>query len=104
MMGVTPPARELFTHPQILSAGESRINRQSPFTAMITAVVILTVIQKVFWGPLANHCENFPDLQHNERLALAPVIALMLLVGLVPSLIVDSVNPTVLNLLAHWRF
>ena len=71
---------------------------------LVTAVVILTVIQKVFWGPLANHCENFPDLQHNERLALAPVIALMLLVGLVPSLIVDSVNPTVLNLLAHWRF
>jgi len=27
-----------------------------------------------------------------------------LLVGLVPSLIVDSINPTVLNLLAHWRF
>jgi NADH-quinone oxidoreductase subunit M len=71
---------------------------------LVTAVVILTVIQKVFWGPLASHCENFPDLQHNERLALAPVIALMLLVGLVPSLIVDSVNPTVLNLLAHWRF
>jgi len=44
MMGVTPPARELFTHPQILSAGESRINRQSPFTAMITAVVILTLL------------------------------------------------------------
>ena len=71
---------------------------------LVTAVVILTVIQKVFWGPVASHCENFPDLQHNERLALAPVIALMLLVGLVPSLIVDSINPTVLNLLAHWRF
>jgi NADH-quinone oxidoreductase subunit M len=43
-------------------------------------------------------------LHHGERLALAPVIALMLLVGLVPSLIVSSVNPTVMNLLAHWRF
>ena len=71
---------------------------------LVTATVILTVIQKVFWGPVANHCEGFPDLHHNERMALIPVIGLMFLVGLVPSLIVDSVNPTVLNLLAHWRF
>jgi NADH-quinone oxidoreductase subunit M len=39
-----------------------------------------------------------------ERLALAPVIGLMLVLGLVPQLIVDTVNPTVVNLLAHWRF
>ncbi len=71
---------------------------------LVTATVILTVIQKVFWGPVANHCDNFPDLHHNERMALIPVIGLMFLVGLVPSLIVDGVNPTVLNLLAHWRF
>jgi NADH-quinone oxidoreductase subunit M len=50
------------------------------------------------------HCVGFPDLHHGERLALAPVIGLMLLVGLLPQLIVDSVNPTVVNLLAHWRF
>ncbi len=71
---------------------------------LVTAAVILTVIQKVFWGPVANHCENFPDLHHNERMALVPVIGLMFLVGLVPSLIIDGINPTVLNLLAHWRF
>jgi NADH-quinone oxidoreductase subunit M len=28
----------------------------------------------------------------------------MLLVGLLPQLIVTTVNPTVVNLLAHWRF
>ncbi|MGA3343330.1 MAG: NADH-quinone oxidoreductase subunit M [Terracidiphilus sp.] len=71
---------------------------------LVTATVILTLIQKVFWGPVANHCENFPDLHHAERMALIPVIGLMLLVGLLPSLIVDNINPTVLHLLAHWRF
>jgi NADH-quinone oxidoreductase subunit M len=71
---------------------------------LVTAAVILTVIQKVFTGPVPEHCANFPDLHHGERLALAPVIGLMLLVGLAPSLIVDTVNPTVLYLLAHWRF
>jgi NADH-quinone oxidoreductase subunit M len=71
---------------------------------LISATVILTVIQKVFTGPVPKHCANFPDLHHNERLALAPVIALMFLVGVLPQLIVAGINPTVINLLAHWRF
>jgi NADH-quinone oxidoreductase subunit M len=71
---------------------------------LVTAAVILTVIQKVFWGPVPEHCAGFPDLHHGERMALAPVIGLMLLVGILPQLIVASVNPTVQYLLAHWRF
>lgn len=71
---------------------------------LVTAAVILTVIQKVFNGPVPEHCVGFPDMHHGERLALAPVIGLMLLIGLMPQLIVDTINPTVVNLLAHWRF
>jgi len=71
---------------------------------LVTAAVILTVIQKVFTGPVPEHCAGFPDLHHGERLAMVPVIGLMLIIGLVPQLIVGSVNPTVINLLAHWRF
>jgi NADH-quinone oxidoreductase subunit M len=71
---------------------------------LVTAAVILTVIQKVFSGPVPEHCASFPDLHHAERMALAPVIGLMFLLGLVPQLIVDTINPTVVNLLAHWRF
>jgi NADH-quinone oxidoreductase subunit M len=71
---------------------------------LITAVVILTVIQKVFTGPVPERWASFPDLHHSETMALAPVIGLMFLLGLVPSLIVDTINPTVQNLLAHWRF
>ena len=71
---------------------------------LVTAVVILTVIQKVFSGPVPERLAKFPDLLHGERLALIPVIGLMFLIGLLPQLIVNSVNPTVQNLLAHWRF
>jgi NADH-quinone oxidoreductase subunit M len=71
---------------------------------LVTAAVILTVIQKVFAGPVPERLAQFPDLHHGERMALAPVIGLMLLIGILPQLIVDSVNPTVQNLLAHWRF
>ncbi len=71
---------------------------------LVTAIVILTVIQKVFSGPLPERWAAFPDLNHGERMALAPVIGLMFLVGLVPQLVLNSINPTVQNLLAHWRF
>ncbi len=71
---------------------------------LVTAAVLLTVIQKVFTGPVPERWAAFPDLHHSERLALAPVLALMLLIGLLPQLILNAVNPTVLNLLAHWRF
>ena len=71
---------------------------------LVTAAVILTVIQKVFTGPVPERWAAFPDMHTGERMAMAPVIGLMLLIGLVPQLIVDSVNPTVMNLLAHWRF
>lgn len=71
---------------------------------LITAAVILTVIQKVFTGPVPERWATFPDMYSGERLSIAPVIGLMVLIGLVPQLITDSVNPTVVNLLAHWRF
>jgi NADH-quinone oxidoreductase subunit M len=71
---------------------------------LVTAAVILTVIQKVFTGPVPERWAAFPDMHGGERLAMAPVIGLMFLIGLAPQLIVDSVNPTVMNLLAHWRF
>jgi len=71
---------------------------------LVTAAVILTVIQKVFMGPVPEHCVGFPDLHTGERVALAPVIGLMLLIGVLPGLIENTVNPTVRYLLAQWRF
>lgn len=71
---------------------------------LVTAAVILTVIQKVFTGPVPEQWASFPDLHGGERLALAPVIGLMILIGILPQLLVDTINPTVESLLAHWRF
>ncbi len=71
---------------------------------LVTAVVILTVIQKVFSGPVPEKWASFPDMHGGERLAMAPVIGIMLLLGLLPQIVLEHVNPTVVNLLAHWRF
>jgi NADH-quinone oxidoreductase subunit M len=71
---------------------------------LVTAAVILTVILKVFAGPVPERWSTFPDLHGGERLGVAPAIGLMFLLGLVPQLVIERVNPTVQYLLAHWRF
>ena len=71
---------------------------------LVTAAVILTVILKVFTGPVPERWVEFPDLHGGERLGVAPVIGLMFLLGLMPQLVIEDVNPTVQYLLAHWRF
>ena len=71
---------------------------------LITAAVILTVIQKVFAGPVPERWASFPDMHGGERLGIAPVIGLMFLVGILPQIVLERVNPTVQYLLAHWRF
>jgi NADH-quinone oxidoreductase subunit M len=64
---------------------------------LMTAVFLLTVIQKVFSGPVNPRWEAMPDLTTAERLVLAPVIGLMFVLGLYPQLITGMVHATVLQ-------
>jgi NADH-quinone oxidoreductase subunit M len=64
---------------------------------LMTAVFLLTVIQKVFSGPVNAKWAAMPDLTITERLALAPVIALMFVLGLYPQLITGMVHGTVMQ-------
>ena len=49
---------------------------------LVTAAVILDRDSESVSGPVPEHCVGFPDLHHGERLAMAPVIGLMLLIGI----------------------
>jgi NADH-quinone oxidoreductase subunit M len=71
---------------------------------LITAAVILTVIQRVFTGPLPERWKTFPDLTIGERFAVAPALVLMAVLGLVPQVVLGKVNVTVMHLLAGWKF
>jgi len=71
---------------------------------LITAAVILTVIQRVFTGPLPERWRTFPDLTVTERISVAPVLVLMLLLGLAPQVVLGAVNATVTQWIAGWRF
>ena len=102
------PGLNSFVSEFLIFRGVFPLSREAASVAvlglLVTAAFLLTVIQKVFSGPLPEKWAKFPDLHYSERLALAPVIGLMILLGLFPQLILNSVNPTVVNLLAHWRF
>jgi NADH-quinone oxidoreductase subunit M len=71
---------------------------------LMTAVFLLTVIQKVFAGPVNAKWAGMPDLTTTERWALAPVIALMLMLGLYPQLITGVVHGTVMQWVTGMRF
>jgi NADH-quinone oxidoreductase subunit M len=62
---------------------------------LMTAVFLLTVIQKVFAGPVNPKWEAMPDLTTMERVAVLPAIALMFVLGLYPQLITGMVHGAV---------
>lgn len=72
---------------------------------LLTAIFILTVIQRVFHGPLALKFRRadgqllFADLTRTERLIAAPVLFLIFVLGLFPQIALAITNPTVLHLL-----
>src|ERR1700751_4276482 len=62
---------------------------------LMTAVFLLTILERVFFGPVNEKWKTFPDLSTAERMVLAPAIALMFLLGVYPQIILGTVNSTV---------
>jgi NADH-quinone oxidoreductase subunit M len=66
---------------------------------LLTAVFLLTILQRVFSGPLPERWSRWPDLTAGERWALAPVIALIFALGVFPQWLAGVSNPAVLQLM-----
>jgi NADH-quinone oxidoreductase subunit M len=69
---------------------------------LITAVFLLTLMQRVFHGPLNPRWAAFPDLTTRERWVVAPAIALMFVLGVYPQLLVGLFNATMLGVAARF--
>ena len=65
----------------------------------VTAVFLLTLIQRVFNGPLSERWAGFRDLTLSERFIVAPIIGLMFALGIYPQFLISLFNNTVLQLL-----
>jgi NADH-quinone oxidoreductase subunit M len=70
---------------------------------LLTAVFILGILQRVFYGPLGEKWVHLPDLTLGERLALAPAIGLMFALGLYPQLVLGVVNHTAIQMALNLR-
>ncbi len=71
---------------------------------LLTAVFILTILQKVFSGQLNERWSKLPDLTPTERIMVLPAIALMFLLGVWPQAVLGVTNSTVMEMVRHLRF
>jgi NADH-quinone oxidoreductase subunit M len=71
---------------------------------ILAAVYMLTVVQKMFFGPLTNpKNKKLKDLNVRESIALAPLIVMIFVIGLFPSIFVSRMTPSVDALLDHYQ-
>ena len=71
---------------------------------LVTAIFILTILQRVFNGPLNEKWSKFPDLTPGEIGLLLIPIALIFVLGLYPRLLLDVINPTVVQMVGQLKF
>jgi NADH-quinone oxidoreductase subunit M len=71
---------------------------------LVTAIFILTILQRVFSGPLNEKWSSLPDLSLGERLMVLPAIGLMFVLGLYPQAVLGVVNSTVVRMVEQLRF
>jgi NADH-quinone oxidoreductase subunit M len=71
---------------------------------LVTAIFLLTLIQRVFCGPLNERWSKMPDLTTDERFLVLPSIVLMFVLGIWPQFILGAVDATVVKLVQQLNF
>jgi NADH-quinone oxidoreductase subunit M len=69
------------------------------FGVILAALYLLWAYQRMFHGPVEGKAIAMPDLDAREIAVVAPLIALMLFIGLYPDPVYDRVTPTVEQIL-----
>ena len=71
---------------------------------ILAAVYMLTVVQKVFFGPLDNpKNQGLKDLNSRETIALAPLLAMVFVIGLFPATLLSRMTPSVESVLDQYQ-
>lgn len=69
------------------------------FGVILAALYLLWAYQRMFHGPVGGLATRMTDLKAREIAVIAPLVALMLGIGLYPKPLYDRVNPSVARLL-----
>jgi NADH-quinone oxidoreductase subunit M len=59
----------------------------------LAALYILIPVQRALHGPTTPGNENLPDLTLREKVAIAPVMAVIIALGFYPSPLLNIINP-----------
>ena len=68
---------------------------------VLAAVYLLWAFQRVFTGEPDEANANTPDLTWHERLTLAPLLVLIVFMGVFPTLFLERIEPSVNRVLEH---
>lgn len=68
---------------------------------ILAALYLLWAYQRVFHGEPEGENAKFPELRMSEGLVLAPLLILIVFIGLYPKIIVDRAEPSVDEVIAH---
>jgi NADH-quinone oxidoreductase subunit M len=68
---------------------------------IVSAIYLLWAYQQVFHGVPKPADEKTRDLSWLERLVMAPLIILIVFLGVYPKPVLDRINPSVNQLMAH---
>jgi NADH-quinone oxidoreductase subunit M len=68
---------------------------------VLAALYILYMYQRTMTGPVRESTKDLPDLRVREVVALAPLLVLIVVLGLYPKPLLDTLNPTVDSILEH---
>jgi len=73
------------------------------FGVILAAVYMLSVVQKVFFGPLDNPKNaHLTDVNTRETIALAPLLVLVFAVGLFPGVLLSRMHDSVLGVVGRY--
>ncbi|WP_031510979.1 NADH-quinone oxidoreductase subunit M [Streptomyces megasporus] len=70
---------------------------------VLAALYVLVLYQRTMTGPVRPEVERMPDLRKRELLVVAPLIALLIFLGVFPKPLTDIVNPAVEHTLSDVR-
>ena len=74
------------------------------FGIVLAALYILIPVQKALHGPTTPGNENLSDLNLREKIAIAPVIAVIIALGFYPSPLLNVINPASAHVLEQQGF
>jgi NADH-quinone oxidoreductase subunit M len=74
------------------------------FGIVLAALYILIPVQRALHGPTTPGNENLSDLNLREKIAIAPVIAVIVVLGFYPSPLLKIINPAAAHVIAQQGF